>query len=403
MIPSSSSVIVVFWQLVSFSVMSDTTLRFTFCEDISALSARQWDGLAPDQPPFTRHGFLSALEHSNSVGPGTGWDPEHVLIWQDDTLIGCLPLYRKSHSYGEYVFDFAWANAYHHYQRDYYPKWVIAIPFTPVTCAKLRCTDCALDELLASLLPWLQQRAGERGISSIHWLFAPDAIRQQLEHHQWSVRHSVQFIWQHQGYRDMDDYLSRMTARRRKSIRKERQRVSDQGVQVSRLVGDDIRAEDWAFFYQCYRTTYRQRSGHDGYLTAAFFQQLADTMPDALMLVIARRDNMPVAAALYLFDDHLLCGRYWGAVEDIDALHFECCYYQGIEFCLERNIHTFNPGTQGEHKILRGFAPTLCYSGHWIADPAFSHAIGQANAAERQELQHYAEQAATLLPFKQDG
>ncbi len=382
--------------------MENSAFQFEFIQSISKVNAADWDRLAGDLPPFISYAFLSALESSRSVGFETGWQPQHLLIYQNERLVGMLPLYSKTHSYGEYVFDFAWANAYHQHGLAYYPKLVSAIPFTPVTSERLILDErLSSEELIPDILQELRLFVEEKGYSSLHCLFLPMEMSKTLETNKLVQRRSVQFQWFNREYSDFNAFLLSLTARRRKSIRKERQKVGNANVQVSRICGDQMNAEHMDFFYQCYRQTYLKRSGHEGYLTKAFFDQILQNMAANLMLVIAQIGQEPVAAALYIYNKNQLCGRYWGALRDVDGLHFECCYYQGIEFCIEKNIASFNPGTQGEHKILRGFEPIYCYSNHWLKEPAFHHAITKFVEQESPEITRYKEQAAELLPFKQ--
>lgn len=382
--------------------MENNGFRIEFINQIARVDKASWDRVASKHHPFVSYAFLHALEASNSVNAESGWQPHHLLIYQNDQLIGMLPLYSKTHSYGEYVFDFAWANAYHQHGLEYYPKLVATIPFTPVTGSRLMLSG-AVDHnaLLPLILDALKEFVSQQAHSSLHWLFVDESTSKELSENGLLQRRSVQFQWFNRGYNDFTDFLSHFTARRRKSIRKERQKMTSSQISVQRVSRQHITDEQMVFFYQCYRQTYRKRSGHDGYLTEAFFNMLLKDLSDNLLLVIALRDERPIASALYLFDEHQLCGRYWGSMEDVDGLHFECCYYQGIEFCIERGIKSFNPGTQGEHKILRGFEPIFCYSNHCLQEPAFHHAIERFLQQETPEIKQYKDNAASLLPFKQ--
>lgn len=380
--------------------MSKDEVSLEFISSISEVSAADWDRLACDQGPFLRHAFLNALETSDSVGAETGWQPFHMLIKRNNTVIGAAPLYIKGHSYGEYVFDFAWANAYQQHGLKYYPKLLNAIPFTPVTGGRVLFLDTQQQQLFPQVISALKAQVKTLGLSGFHSLFLAQAPSNDFTDSDCLQRLSVQFQWYNKGYNSWQDFVDTMTARRRKSIRKERQKVLQQNVITTRAVGHEISAQDMAFFYQCYRQTYLKRSGHEGYLKQAFFTSLLSDMADALMLVTAKRDEQPIAAALYLRDEKQLSGRYWGALDEVDGLHFECCYYQGIEFCIEQNIQVFNPGTQGEHKILRGFEPTFCYSNHWLARADFHDAVARFLQTERHDIEAYKAETDTLLPFK---
>ncbi|MFT5313169.1 MAG: putative N-acyltransferase [Paraglaciecola sp.] len=382
--------------------MLNTLFDFKFISGIEQIEKKQWNKLAESSGPLMQYSFLHALENSGSVSQATGWQPQHMLIYQKNSLIGILPLYIKTHSYGEYVFDFAWANAFKEHGLNYYPKLVSAIPFTPVTGTRLLLTGgLERNEVIRQACEAVQQQAKNLGLSSIHWLFVEQEMSTKLAEHQQLVRRSVQFQWFNRGYQSFTDFLSHFNARKRKSVKSERRKVCNAGIVVKRVSGDDITQQKMDFFYRCYQQTYLKRSGHQGYLTQSFFKKILDSMQQHIMLVIAEHNDTPIASALYLFDENQLCGRYWGALEEADGLHFECCYYQGIEFCIERNIASFNPGTQGEHKISRGFEPVYCYSNHWIKEPAFHDAIDQFLQHETVNIQHYKAGAEKLLPFRQ--
>ncbi|WP_353506887.1 GNAT family N-acetyltransferase [Aliiglaciecola sp. LCG003] len=376
--------------------------HFQFIHSVDDISKEIWDELSKNQGLFCRYDFLAALESSGSVGADTGWLPNHLVAYQQESLVAILPLYKKTHSYGEYVFDFAWAEAYQRHQMDYYPKLVNAIPFTPVTGVRcLFVQDIDQTELLQQMVLFINQQLSLLGMSSFHSLFPTQASSELMQSAGCSQRKSVQFQWFNRNYVDFDDFLATFTARRRKSVRKERQKVLAQQVMIKRYSGAELSATEMNFFYLCYCQTYLKRSGHTGYLTQAFFNQLLDRMPENLLLVIAHKHDKPIAGALYLFDQDQLCGRYWGALENVDGLHFECCYYQGIEFCIEKHLDSFNPGTQGEHKILRGFEPIFCYSNHWLADETFQQAVNRFIEQETPQIETYKITAAQLLPFKQ--
>jgi predicted N-acyltransferase len=375
---------------------------FKFSTSIEQIGQTVWDGLANGNSPFCQYSFLHALETSGSVGGKSGWQPFHLVIYQNSEPVGILPLYKKTHSYGEYVFDFAWANTYRQYGVNYYPKLVSAIPFTPVTGARLMLNDNVnKQQLLPVLCQEINNQLALSGMSSMHWLFVEQDISQLLQDHGQLQRQAVQFQWINRQYSSFEDYLTHFNSRKRKNVKKERIKVTAEGVKVVRLNGDRLTEEKMRFFYHCYKQTYLKRSGHDGYLTEAFFLQIFKDLHHNLMLVIAFKDEQPIASALFVFDQNQLCGRYWGTLEEIHNLHFECCYYQGIEFCIEQNIAQFNPGTQGEHKILRGFEPIYCYSNHSLKEMAFHEAVGRFIQQETPQIEQYKNNAEKLLPFRQ--
>lgn len=382
--------------------ISSSKFTFKFTTSIEQIGQKVWDDLANGCSPFCQYAFLHALETSGSVGGKSGWHVNHLVIYQNSLAIGVLPLYKKTHSYGEYVFDFAWANTYRQYGVNYYPKLVTAIPFTPVTGARLM-LDTKVDKQL--LLPILCREITKQleihGMSSMHWLFIDQSFSQQLQSCGQLQRHAVQFQWFNRQYASFEDYLSHFNSRKRKSVKKERLKITTEGIKMVRLFASNLSIEDMQFFYHCYQQTYLKRSGHNGYLTENFFQQLFNRMHQNLMLVIALKDQRPIASALFIFDEKQLCGRYWGALEEINSLHFECCYYQGIEFCIEQGIPQFNPGTQGEHKILRGFEPIFCYSNHSLKEFAFHDAVERFILQENMQIELYKNNAEKLLPFRQ--
>jgi predicted N-acyltransferase len=381
---------------------SSSKYTFKFNTSIEQIGQTVWDGLASGNSPFCQYPFLHALETSESVGGSSGWHPFHLVIYQNSEPVGLLPLYKKTHSYGEYVFDFAWGNTYRQHGINYYPKLVTAIPFTPVTGSRLMLDDKVDQQLLIPILcQEITKQLELLGMSSMHWLFVEQDISQLLHDHGQIKRLTVQFQWFNRQYSSFENYLMHFNSRKRKNVKKERLKITTEGIKVVRLYGNNLTQENMRFFYDCYKQTYLKRSGHDGYLTEVFFQQIFKDLPHNLMLVIALKDEQPIASSLFVFDQNQLCGRYWGALEEIDNLHFECCYYQGIEFCIEQNINQFNPGTQGEHKILRGFEPIYCYSNHSLKELAFHEAVERFIQQETTQIQQYKINAEKLLPFKQ--
>jgi hypothetical protein len=367
-------------------------------ESLGSVPAQDWDRLHGGNPTLA-HAFLDSLHRSGCASPATGWSPQYLGLWRGDTLAGAVPLYAKSHSYGEYVFDWAWANAYERHGLAYYPKLLAAVPFTPATGPRLL---AATDEDRARLASALLELARGQGVSSLHVLFpAPDdapALRRAglLE------RAGVQFHWRNAGYGTFDDFLAALSHDKRKKVRQERRRVAEAGVTMRRSTGREASAADWDFFTACYRRTYRAH-GSTPYLTREFFGMIAERMPDNLLLVIAERSGRPIAAALDLFSPAALYGRYWGAVEFVPGLHFEACYYQAIEFAIERGIGLVEGGAQGEHKHARGFLPEKTRSFHWLAHPAFARAVDDYLSREGAGIAGYVDELNERSPFRKDG
>lgn len=373
---------------------------FRFINTLSEVDPAEWNALCPSANPFLDYRFLHALEKSKCVGDDTGWQPYHLVIEARDSLVAAVPGYIKTHSYGEYVFDHSWANAYHQHGKAYYPKWIAAIPFTPVTGPRILTKHAPQMAIQDAIQQGLKQL--ENKVSSLHWLFANEQTSKTLAPSSYLNRYSVQFQWHNYDYSCFDDFLSALTSRKRKSIKKSRKQLVDASVYIKRKTHDDITDEDIAHFIQCYKQTYMKLSGHEGYLTNGFFEMLFDTMREHLMLVVAYSDATPIASALFFYDENGLYGRYWGALEEISGLHFACCYFEGIEFAIEKNIPIFNPGTQGEHKILRGFEPIFCHSHHHLFAEPFHQAVGRFLDDERHHIIDYYTQAKTVLPFNAD-
>jgi uncharacterized protein len=348
----------------------------------------------PDYP-FLSPTFLEALEASGSASAATGWEARHLRLPAGTFM----PLYVKTHSYGEYVFDWAWAEAYHRNGLAYYPKLVSAIPFTPVTGPRLQgpqAPGCG-----AALFERVRELAAATGASGWHLLFPDAGTRALFDGLGLLERSGVQFHWGNRGYRDFDDFLATFTARKRKMVRRERERVAAQGLRVEMVPGTALDAGLWDFFYRMYQSTYRKRSGTGGYLTRDFFVRIGAALREQIALAVAYDGSEPVAAALYLHDQERLYGRYWGSLRDYECLHFELCCYQGIEFAIRRGLRRFDAGAQGEHKIARGFEPVETWSLHWIRQPEFARAIADFLARERAHLQGYLAQARALLPYRE--
>lgn len=363
-----------------------------FNTDFSKIPKQTWDTLNTSQNPFLFYQFIEALELSGSASLSQGWQPHHLTIKQDETIEAVLPLYLKSHSWGEYVFDWDWAKAYEQHNLEYYPKLVSTIPFTPVSSNKLISQTLTHQDVLQPLSDY----CGEHNIASWHLLFCPkiDVLPGNV-----FERNTVQFHWFNKGYASFDDYLSTFNSRKRKNTRKERESIKKQNISVRHVSGNNITKEELSFFYLTYQLTYLKRQ-HTPHLSVEFFEQIVASMPNNILLIIACKNDEDIACSLFFYDDEQLYGRYWGCSESASNLHFELCYYQGIEFCIKNNIKSFNPGTQGEHKIQRGFEPVLTYSYHWIKDLGFRPAIKDFCKREQVHMLHYQQQCSLSLPFK---
>ncbi|MFC4158084.1 GNAT family N-acetyltransferase [Chitinimonas lacunae] len=364
---------------------------------IARLDVARWNALAGSQP-FIGHGFLAALEQSGAVGGKSGWMPCHLALRQDDHLLGAMPLYLKSHSYGEYVFDWSWADAYQRAGGAYYPKLVCAVPFTPVPGPRLLADSLSNAERLLDGAVALAER---QALSSIHLLFPEPVADAALRERGWLCREGVQFHWHNAGYRDFADFLAALSHDKRKKIRQERRRLAEAGVEVVRRQGAAITAEDWAFFYRCYVTTYLTHRSTP-YLSLDFFERLGTTLPESCLLILAYQNGRPIAAALDIDDGTRLYGRYWGAEVYVPNLHFELCYYQGIEHAIARGLAVFEGGAQGEHKLARGFTPVRTRSFHWLADPVFRLAVERFLQREERGVTHYLSELDERLPFRHE-
>lgn len=355
----------------------------------------QWNRLGGDNP-FLQHAFLHALHDTGCADERSGWAPCFITLWSEQGLVGALPLYRKSHSYGEYVFDWAWADAYERHGLRYYPKLLSAIPFTPATGPRLLAPTAGLRR---RLLDVALEMAAEERCSSLHVLFPPEEQAGELEAGGLMLRSGVQFHWSNPGYAHFEQFLGEMNHDKRKKIRQERRRVREAGVEFAWLSGREAGEAHWDFFFACYRRTYRQHHSTP-YLNRAFFRRLTDCMPDNLLLVIGALDGEPICAALNIHNQHTLYGRYWGAAGFVSGLHFETCYYQAIEFCIARGIRLFEGGAQGEHKLARGFRPERTWSGHWLAHPQFARAVEDFLERETRSTGLYLDELSEHSPFR---
>jgi predicted N-acyltransferase len=379
-------------------------VRFQVHSSIDAIDPRAWNALGGTDCPFLRHEFLAALEHTGCVGADTGWEPCPLTLSDDLGVVAAAPAYVKTHSYGEFVFDFAWAQAYSRFGRRYYPKLLVAVPFTPATGPRLLMRPGVDPAPVAKvLLEALQEQAARRRLSSIHALFVDEPARAACEQAGWLLRRDCQFHWTNRGYASFDAYLESFTAEKRKKARRERRRVAEAGIRFETLFGGELDARLLDTVYGFHRETFL-RHGNEPYLTREFFGEIARTLGDALMIKVAlhstRRADSPVAAAIFFWSPQALYGRYWGAAADFHSLHFETCYHQGIEFCIERGVKRFEPGTQGEHKVSRGFEPTLTWSAHHIADAAFREAISDYLQREGGAIDDYAAEIREHVPYR---
>jgi uncharacterized protein len=366
---------------------------------IDEVPAAGWNLLAGTDCPFLRHEFLAALEHTGCVGRRTGWAPAHLAAFEQGRLVAAAPAYRKSHSWGEFVFDFGWAQAYERHGLPYYPKLVCAVPFSPVNNPRLLIT-AGRGDLRQRMIQELQDRCARESTSSAHALFIGADEREGFEAQGWLLRHDVQFHWRNPGYSSFDQFLETLKAEKRKKIRRERRRCEEAGIAFETLSGRQLTPELLQFIHHVHARTFLQH-GHEPYLNLPFFTELAQTLGDALMVKLARQEGRAVAAAVFLWSSTALFGRYWGALDDFHSLHFEACYHQGIEFCIEHGLHRFEPGTQGEHKVMRGFTPATTWSAHYIADARFREAIGDFLAREGASVDAYAEQIEEHSPYRQ--
>ncbi|MGV3492608.1 MAG: GNAT family N-acetyltransferase [Ramlibacter sp.] len=364
----------------------------------SEVDVAAWDALVARAggSPFMRHAYLQALHASGSAVAKTGWDAHFVTLWRGDALVAACPLYLKAHSYGEYVFDWAWANAYEQHGLRYYPKALTAVPFTPVPGPRLLALDAAARAaLLRAVLAW----CAKKKLSSFHLLFGNDDDVAACTEAGLMLRHTVQFHWTNRGYRSFDDFLTSLSQDKRKKMRQERRKVAQAGVTFRHARGTAITPADWDFFYACYERTYLEH-GNLPYLTRDFFRRMADTMPEHWLLFVAERGGRPIACSLIGIGGEVAYGRYWGALERVDCLHFEACYYQPLEWCIANGFARFEGGAQGEHKMARALMPVKTTSAHWLAHPAFADAVENFLAREGRGIENYLDHLEERSPFR---
>ena len=343
-------------------------MRLTVHDAIADFSTDEWNGLARNECPFLRHEFLAAAELTGCVAPESGWAPQHVAVRHGGRLLGAMPLYQKDHSWGEFVFDWAWARAYERAGLPYYPKLVSAIPFTPAPSRRLLLAEDADARTVRVLLDGAINLAREAGCSSLHVLFPLEEELPLFRDAGLQVRKDCQFHWRNRDYNDFDAFLQTFTAAKRKKARRDRRRVGEAGIRFRRLHGAEIEPATWAVIFQLISMTFMRR-GSLPYFNLDFFLRISALLPDNILVILAEKNEEPVAAAVFFESESTLYGRYWGSNGYHDALHFETCYYQGIDYCIEQGLQVFEPGTQGEHKISRGFMPVFTWSAHWLAQP----------------------------------
>ncbi|HHL18218.1 MAG TPA: N-acetyltransferase [Thiothrix sp.] len=386
----------VFWRIFNKSIV-----KITIHTCIADIPAKDWNALVQDNNPFLRHEFLLALEQHHCVGKAFGWLPRHVALYEADALVAAMPLYEKYNSYGEFVFDHAWAEAYQQAGLAYFPKLISSIPYTPASGQRLLIAAERFEQLAPILLKTALEFAKQEKYSGLHFLF-PLAEQQdwlQQQEQGFFARHDCQFHWHNQNYQCFDDFLAKLTAKKRKNIRQERRRVEKSGVQLRVLDGLTATETDWDHFAHFYLLTFEEKWGTPT-LNAGFFKQVAQALPKQVVLVLADYQGKCIAGSLMFCSDTTLYGRHWGCTEYIDKLHFEACYYQGIEYCIQHEISLFEPGAQGEHKVARGFVPTLTRSSHWLTANPFQQAIERYVAHEQEAIADYMQGCRQHLPYK---
>lgn len=370
---------------------------------LEGIQPAEWDALGGHADPFLSHAFLSALERHDCVGETFGWYPRHLVV-RDDTgrLVGAMPMYLKTNSYGELVFDWSWASAYERSGRRYYPKLVVGIPYTPVTGRRLLVAGDVDGEAMRDLLIDSAVRlATDNGLSGIHWLFLTPADRQRLAARGMLLRRDCQYHWHNRGYADFEAFVADFSARKRKKVKRERRRVAEQDIRLRTLHGHELTDDDWVTFHRFYVDTFEKNAGIPT-LSLDFFREIGRTLGERIVVVFAEHAGRRVAGALNFRNDEALFGRYWGCDRDFHSLHFEACYYQGIDYCIAGGLTRFEPGAQGEHKIARGFLPTTTWSAHWILDEDFRAVIDTFCRRERGFMQERCQELLRESPFRED-
>ena len=372
-------------------------------DSVTDISADQWNSMVLDNNPFLRHEFLAGLEVARCVDPENGWKGSHIVIYQDisrEKLIAAMPCYIKSHSYGEYIFDWSWADAHHRHGLEYYPKLSNAVPFTPATGERLLVAiEERRDELEKAMIHAAVEICEQRNMSSFHSLFTTREQAHRLSNYGCMTRHSSQFHWRNKQYKDFDDFLGLMNSKKRKNIKRERRRVLETGIKYRWLSGQQLDQHSVDAMYRFYLTTI-QRYGAQSYLNKNFFDYLANNFNDQTLFLFAEFKSQTIAGGLYFKSDHTLYGRYWGSLDNFHSVHFETCYYQAIEWCIKNGYQRFEAGAQGEHKLARGLEPNTTYSAHWIAHEGFRNAIDDFLSSEQTHMNNYQEHMTNHSPFK---
>lgn len=377
-------------------------MKLKICRQISDIPAAQWNALIEHHNPFLRHEFLRALENHGCVSQRLGWQPCHIALFENDQLKAAMPLYEKYNSSGEFVFDHTWADAFHRNGIHYYPKLVCAVPHTPTLGQRLLCKTEHQQEMFPLLLQASLKLAQQIGASSVHCLFPTAPAQDFMRTAGLSIRHDCQFHWQNQRYQDFDHFLSKLTSKKRKNIRQERRKVAQAGITFRLLDGHTASPQDWVNFNGFYQRTFLEKRNTPKF-NLEFFMEVAEQLPQQTFLVLADHGNQCVAGALMYRSDTHLYGRHWGASEHYSGLHFEACYYQGIDYCIRENLQWFEPGAQGEHKISRGFLPTRTVSAHWIAHSGFSGPIADFCAEEQIAVKDYMAMLEESNPYRKEA
>jgi len=376
------------------------TIDVSIIGAINEVSADEWNYLVDNDNPFARFEFLNALEQHHCVGQTYGWLPQHIIVKENNKIVAASPMYLKNNSYGEFVFDWAWADAYHRSGLEYYPKLVTSIPYTPATGQRFLIKDNARYlELSQLIINIALQHAKTIGASSMHWLFPNTQDIQQLKNKDLIIRLGCQFHWKNNDYTDFDHYLSYFNSKNRKKIKRERKQIHKQEIDIEIKTGSDMNDELWKTYHSFYSSTFDKKSGM-ATLSLEFFKSIGETMPDNILVLFAKHEGEYVASAFCMRGEQTLYGRHWGCSEEFDSLHFELCYYQGLEYCINNGLTRFEPGAQGEHKIYRGFLPTETWSAHWVAHTEFNEIIRKHVQHEYEGMQYYIKDMQTHSPFK---
>ncbi len=369
--------------------------RLEFQSSFKNINQKEWNDLAKSNP-FLRLEFFQSLEASKSIGEGTGWHPFPAIVIDQGSLVGASPIFLKEHSYGEYVFDWSWAEAYQKYGKNYYPKIASCIPFTPATGPRIFGLDLSIKK---NIVVQIEELAYENKMSSSHILFCNESEKDIFGDPKWMLREGVQFKWFNKNYNNFAEFLSQLSHDKRKKIKQERKKIHDLGLKIKKIKGPEISESDLDFFYACYCNTYQDHHSHP-YLTRIFFSLIKESMPENLLLILAYEGDLPVAASFFIYDDKNLYGRYWGSKSFYPGLHFELSYYQGQEFCIENRIVSFEGGAQGEHKLARGFEPFNTFSFHRIFDEKFELAIKDFLRREKTGIDQYTNELNERAPYK---